>query len=774
MPATTFLSGAARGTLCLLMAGGLAASAGAQTGERFPYTEGYADGEEFSWDRSIAPGVHHYFDAHEDGPLTVSTVTIETGREDLMAEPRSGQDTLLGRETVPGMVERLYEPEARPIAAINGDFWRAGGVPVGMFVADGTIWHHPDWRDRDPDVPSRSVFAFDEDGNIHVGSTHFEILLHGPDGASSVSIRAINFPLEEGGNTIFTWPLADQAPEPREGSLALPIALDGEELLPNTTTTGTIAGDAGTETLSLTRTRVAVHLEEPLPEWAESGAAVELELVFPELPGKVIGVIGGGPTILRDGEVVAEERTGPEGWGSGFLTTRHPRTAIGVKEDGTTVVAMVVDGRQPGRSRGVDLNELGELMREKGAFTAMNLDGGGSSTMVVDGKLSNFPSDSAGARSVTNALIFRRTGPPGELSALELSPSRLRLPVGASHNVHIRGIAADGERFRLDDGPWSFFLTAAGGVVTPFQQLIPGEVFGTIRGLEAGTATVRAGASSRTVDVSRPQPTGSATVTVEEPTSMEFQPPAMLLEPGDSLPVRILATSTSGRDFSPGFFFEDMDLPEFLSWSPERGELEALGRGMGHVRIGTGDVEASLPVAVSHFSEVPLLSFDELPGVELDLVNADADRSSLTLEHDNVRTGEAAWRLSYAMIPRGTSRIGIPMDIELPSDHPMAIGLWVYGDGKGQWMRALLSDAEGRTIYGNFTDEHTGVDWEGEWRHAKLDLQEAAPAGTMTPPYTLTMVYLVQTDQARKSDGELVLDGLALLELPEELKAGED
>ncbi len=65
-----------------------------------------------------------------------------------------------------------------------------------------------------------------------------------------------------------------------------------------------------------------------------------------------------------------------------FFTTKHPRTAIGYTED-SKLLLMTVDGRQPGVSEGVSLDELAELMIELGAIEALNLDGGGSTTMAI-------------------------------------------------------------------------------------------------------------------------------------------------------------------------------------------------------------------------------------------------------------------------------------------------------------------------------------------------------------------------------------------------------
>ena len=66
---------------------------------------------------------------------------------------------------------------------------------------------------------------------------------------------------------------------------------------------------------------------------------------------------------------------------------------------------MTVDGRQPGVSAGMTLKELTEYLLGIGIVDAMNLDGGGSTTMFLDGKLANKPSDKEGERSVSDALL---------------------------------------------------------------------------------------------------------------------------------------------------------------------------------------------------------------------------------------------------------------------------------------------------------------------------------------------------------------------------------
>jgi exopolysaccharide biosynthesis protein len=87
-----------------------------------------------------------------------------------------------------------------------------------------------------------------------------------------------------------------------------------------------------------------------------------------------------------------------------FADTRHPRTAVATMKDGTFLMA-TIDGRQPGVSVGMTLQELAEYLLSLGAVDAMNLDGGGSTTMYLDGKVVNTPSDREGERKVGDAII---------------------------------------------------------------------------------------------------------------------------------------------------------------------------------------------------------------------------------------------------------------------------------------------------------------------------------------------------------------------------------
>jgi Phosphodiester glycosidase len=98
-------------------------------------------------------------------------------------------------------------------------------------------------------------------------------------------------------------------------------------------------------------------------------------------PAGPTDAVAAGPRLLED--KVAQSF---EAFDNNYAMTRAPRTAVGLSADGTTAWLVVVDGRQKGYSEGATLGELTELFISLGASDAINLDGGGSSSLVQQGK----------------------------------------------------------------------------------------------------------------------------------------------------------------------------------------------------------------------------------------------------------------------------------------------------------------------------------------------------------------------------------------------------
>jgi exopolysaccharide biosynthesis protein len=112
--------------------------------------------------------------------------------------------------------------------------------------------------------------------------------------------------------------------------------------------------------------------------------------------------VGGAGLLRLDGRELSDWTE--EIISKGFDTTRHPRTIIGTDTDGS-IWLVTVDGRNLAISLGMSFAELQRLSDRLGLRSALNLDGGGSTTMWVAGKIVNHPSDAEGPRKVSDAIL---------------------------------------------------------------------------------------------------------------------------------------------------------------------------------------------------------------------------------------------------------------------------------------------------------------------------------------------------------------------------------
>jgi exopolysaccharide biosynthesis protein len=120
-------------------------------------------------------------------------------------------------------------------------------------------------------------------------------------------------------------------------------------------------------------------------------------------------IVNGGPQLVRDGrDEITQARDGfvhpgDPSFAYGFVVKRNPRTFAGVDAQGRTVL-VTVDGRTTA-DLGLSIPETADVARSLGLVDAMNLDGGGSTAMAVNGALVTHPSDAAGERPVGDAIV---------------------------------------------------------------------------------------------------------------------------------------------------------------------------------------------------------------------------------------------------------------------------------------------------------------------------------------------------------------------------------
>lgn len=342
-------------------------------------------------EREVAPGVVHRYLWSAAGPWAVHIVEAAPGSCRPVVRTWKAGGALVGRAPTSALAREAEAALGRPVlAAVNADFFSFDppGVPTGAQVADGEVVRGPG---------TRPVFGVDVDGTPFIATVELDAEVHTSAGMSA-RVRRINtrpgpdeitlYNRFTGRTTPADTGVVEAIIAPQEG---LPGSGHGVVSAFDTAPAGVPVPDGGVVLAG--RGRGAAFLQHLL----EPGDTVRWEVAFDGAPGPVREMVGGYPALLRDGDAL--ETTGD------FATTRHPRTAVGWRRDGTLLL-VVADGRQDGYSVGMSLPELTDLLRSLGAVDALNLDGGGSTTLVVRGEVVNRPSDPQGERPVANALLL--------------------------------------------------------------------------------------------------------------------------------------------------------------------------------------------------------------------------------------------------------------------------------------------------------------------------------------------------------------------------------
>lgn len=468
--------------------------------------------------------------------------------------------------------------------------------------------------------------------------------------------------------------------------------------------------------------------------------------------GKVAVAVGGGQVLVDNGTV--------RRFTEGDTVTATSRTAVGFSADGRTMFMVAIDGKQTD-SRGMDLNELGDLMKGLGAANALNMDGGGSTTMAArlpgeatTGLISS-PSDGS-ERQVANGLgLFAAPGS------------------GAVHGFRVRpALTADGSDKLFPHLHRTVRALAHDETYAPVPA-------GRLRWKDSGKVSVTpSGSGTALVTGRRPGVTrvkvsgghgaaGEAALTVLAPAVRIAPSSSVIALDGVQDTARLTVTGYDGLGDSAPVDASDVKIAGgdgVVSLQPAgdatftlRGLKDAasttlrltVGRMTTQVAVTVGLAEntfADLTDAASWTS-----ADDRAPGGSVAPASGHDGTPGLRLGYDFTRS--TATRGQYAVPPQA---------IPLPGQ-PQAVTMWIDGDGNGSWPRLQYRTAAGVTA----NLDGPMITWTG-WRKVEFPV----PVGT---PYPLTLqrVRLLETSAARSYTGQVTISDLRVKVAPDvELPAG--
>lgn len=395
--------------------------------------------------RALAPGVEYRRITRRDGPVTVHVVAVRRDAGHTLRAVLSN-DRVAGPEPAQERTTAMCQ-RTRCIAGVNGDFAFPGGEPVGGLVTGGQLLRSP--------VPTQHQLSVSPAGELTAATLGWSAQVV-PSDLRPLAITGLNVErvpdalvlyspahAPTTGTNEFGVELVVRLVEP-----ASPLRLDQTamvELVDLKEGGGNVAIPADGLVLSGHGTGAGALVD--LWRRHQTGAVSRRALLRVETATPVVESVGGTPVLVHEGRRwVADD-------GSSFVAGRHPRTVVGWNVTETFLVT--VDGRQPGYSVGLSLLEAAELLRSMGATEAVNLDGGGSTTLAVGATVANRPSDRMVKRSGTQQVVHETRPGDAILGAVErpVASGLVVVPSGPVSSGPVDPFGAGTQALLPDAGP---------------------------------------------------------------------------------------------------------------------------------------------------------------------------------------------------------------------------------------------------------------------------------------------------------------------------------
>ena len=435
--------------------------------------------------------------------------------------------------------------------------------------------------------------------------------------------------------------------------------------------------------------------------------------------------VGGAGRILVNGEK-ANDGT--------IITGRQPRTALGISQDGNKLILMVVDGR--GTSIGATHDEMVALMKEYGAYNAMHLDGGGSSTMVAEtadeDELSVKNTVSEGTpRKIMTALGVFNTSQTGSLSQLKLEADTERAFVGESVKTKLIGYDSYYNKVDIPAEQVTYSVTggngnAANGILTAY---------------EPGIYTVTAEYGGFTA---------SANVTYSYAAAMTPSVSSISLDKGQSITLSFNGVDLEGYSAPLTNGISYVLSNEDLGMISPNGTFTAVNNGTGYITCISGTAVCHIPVSVGgtlktveSFENSPTVTFSSYPSNVMGSASVTSSASD----------GSKGLQLNYKLeksddTQAAYAKFNSPIVL---NGTPKTITMSVKGNGTNHWVRGKIIDASGNSYTIDFSK---GVNWSG-WNEVTANV----PA-EVTYPIKLETLYVAALTSDSSSEYSIAFDNI--------------
>jgi len=327
-------------------------------------------------------------------PWQINVLEIDLTNPLIKIESVKASNKIYGIEKVSVMAKQNTFGNQIVVGAVNGDFYHAGGIPTNLQVRNGQIITMP---------IERTVIAFDINNKPMMNTVSYSGKIF--SGKNSYKINGVN--TSRNNNLVLYNKFFGDSTSTNSNGREVLVQRINQWLVNDTVNCVVKKIQIGIGSMLIPDTTYAVISTEgsaiEFTKHIRAGDTIKIVNSIKPAVSKIKEAIGGFVQVIKDGKDYVDQSWIKEKK-PGHALLRHPRTAIGFSKDSTKLFLITVDGRQE-KSVGMTLRELADLMLKLGVYQGLNLDGGGSTTMVVNNAVVNNPSGGV-ERAVGNGFLI--------------------------------------------------------------------------------------------------------------------------------------------------------------------------------------------------------------------------------------------------------------------------------------------------------------------------------------------------------------------------------
>ena len=679
----------------------------------------------------IGPGTYYSYYEVPTRPWTIHVTEIDLSNPYLKIETVKAQDKLHGFEGVSSMSKRNDTEGHRVVMATNGDFYNTStGEPSNNQVSNGEfVKGYSTWG---------TAFTYSEGGIPDICNVQFSGKVISKNGSGHdvlYPLKAVNRPRSSDDLLIYNNFYGTSTGTSASGFECLATAIS--DWLVNDTVVAVIETCDSTANRSIPEGKFVLSgqggAKDFLQQNCTPGDTIRILQQIADSPKRLTQLVGGGAWFLKNGVDMISPTD----------IVRHPRTGIGFSADSTKLFLMVVDGRSM-QSIGMDYHQMGDFLAFMGAAHGLNLDGGGSSSMVVRNSIMNTPSD-GDERSVSNSVLCISSAPNGTFTHLQAAQDSIAVYKNTSVNLEFSG--------------WDEYYNPTGNL--DWSQLIINydNTFGTF---DSNVFTALEKNGNTYVKTEYNGEADSVLIHIIELTDLSAYPDTLTIDSVNSIEYVVSARNEAG---SSGIYKND--LFKFTVLDPtiaeiteegviigkENGETDVIvaygeERDTAHVfiQIGSGEVVVDEIESTDDWT-ISGDSYINMSETGLELADRVTATGTKTFQIDYARTGDEDGNIYLKTAP--IDLYGVPSDILVD----------VLADSNKNWIYALLEDARGVEYS---VKSSSSLRYNDEYRTQYLDMGNMLPSdGEQLYPMKLTGIRLRIDDKA--TTGSMYVDRIRVI-----------